>query len=51
MESRVSAGLDNLGALDIAISDADRAEVDKAVPPEKWSSFYEAEFGPHPFRV
>ena len=39
---------DNLGALDVAISDEDRQRIDALVPPGRMvSPFYEAEFGPH----
>ncbi len=39
---------DNLGALDVAISDEDRQQIDALVPPGRMvSPFYEAEFGPH----
>ncbi len=42
---------DNLGALAVTITDADRAEIDKLVPPGRMvSPFYEADFGPHQFR-
>lgn len=43
---------DNLGALDFTITDADREFVDSVVAPGDYvSSFYEADFGPHPHRV
>ena len=43
---------DNLGALDVKISEHDRQTVDALVPPGGMlSPFYEAEFGPHPHRV
>ncbi|GAB4331226.1 MAG: aldo/keto reductase [Dehalococcoidia bacterium] len=43
---------DNLGALEVAISDDDRARIDELVPPGRMvSPFYEAEFGPHPYRA
>ncbi len=42
---------DNLGALDISITDEDRAAVDALVPPGRMvSPFYEADFGPHQYR-
>ena len=42
---------DNLGALDVQITDEDRARVDALVPPGRMvSPFYEAEFGPHHYR-
>ena len=43
---------DNLGALDLAITDEDRDRVDEIIPPGRMvSPFYEADFGPHPYRV
>ncbi|MCO6449221.1 MAG: aldo/keto reductase [Caldilineales bacterium] len=43
---------DNLGAVEVEISDEDRAAVDALVPPGLMvSPFYEADFGPHPHRV
>jgi aryl-alcohol dehydrogenase-like predicted oxidoreductase len=43
---------DNLGALDVTLTTEDRARIDAIVPPgDMVSPFYEAEFGPHPFRV
>ncbi|GIV96733.1 MAG: aldo/keto reductase [Herpetosiphonaceae bacterium] len=42
---------DNLRALDIAMSDEDRACIDEIIPPGRMiSPFYEADFGPHPYR-
>ncbi|MGH7922663.1 MAG: aldo/keto reductase [Candidatus Dormibacteraceae bacterium] len=42
---------DNLGAVDVEITDEDRAAVDGLVPPGRVvAPFYEAEFGPHQFR-
>jgi aryl-alcohol dehydrogenase-like predicted oxidoreductase len=42
---------DNLNALEIAITDADKAKIDELVPPGRMvSPFYEAEFGPHLYR-
>jgi aryl-alcohol dehydrogenase-like predicted oxidoreductase len=42
---------DNLGALDVKITDADRAAVDALVPPGTHVvSYYDADFGPHPYR-
>jgi len=42
---------DNLGALTVALSDADHQAIDQLVPPGRMvSPFYEAEFGPHPQR-
>lgn len=43
---------DNLGALEVEISDEDRARIDELVPPGRMiSPFYEADFGPHPYRI
>lgn len=43
---------DNLKALDVEITDADRQRVDEIVPPgTNVSGFYEADWGPHPHRV
>jgi aryl-alcohol dehydrogenase-like predicted oxidoreductase len=43
---------DNLKALEVTISDADREKVDEIVPPgSSVSPFYEADWGPHPHRV
>jgi aryl-alcohol dehydrogenase-like predicted oxidoreductase len=43
---------DNLGALNVVISDEARAGIDELVPPGRMvSPFYEADFGPHPYRV
>ena len=42
---------DNLVALEIPLSDEDRARIDELVPPGRMvSPFYEAEFGPHEYR-
>ncbi|MEM7532101.1 MAG: aldo/keto reductase [Chloroflexota bacterium] len=39
---------DNLGALDVEITDEDRATIDELVPPGRMiAPFYEAEFGPN----
>jgi aryl-alcohol dehydrogenase-like predicted oxidoreductase len=39
---------DNLGALDVVITDEDRARIDALVPPGGvFAPFYEADFGPH----
>ena len=44
--------VDNLGALDVEVTDEDRAKVDALVPPGLMvSPFYNADFGPHPHRV
>jgi aryl-alcohol dehydrogenase-like predicted oxidoreductase len=43
---------DNLAALDVTITDADRARIDEIIPPGRMvSPFYEADFGPHRYRV
>jgi aryl-alcohol dehydrogenase-like predicted oxidoreductase len=43
---------DNLGALAVTVTAEDRARIDEIIPPGRHvSPFYEAEFGPHPFRV
>jgi aryl-alcohol dehydrogenase-like predicted oxidoreductase len=42
---------DNLGAIEVAITKEDRAEIDALVPPGRMvAPFYEAEFGPDRFR-
>jgi aryl-alcohol dehydrogenase-like predicted oxidoreductase len=42
---------DNLGALDVVVTDEDRAALDQVAPPGGFSApFYEADFGPHPHR-
>jgi aryl-alcohol dehydrogenase-like predicted oxidoreductase len=42
---------DNLGALEVAIGDEDRGKIDELIPPGGMASaFYEANFGPHPYR-
>jgi aryl-alcohol dehydrogenase-like predicted oxidoreductase len=42
---------DNLKALDITITSEDQEKIDELIPPgEMASPFYEANFGPHPFR-
>ena len=42
---------DNLAALEVEITDEDRARIDEIVPPGRVvSPFYEANFGPHPYR-
>ena len=42
---------DNLGALPLTITAADRAAIDALVPPGRMvSPFYEADFGPHQYR-
>ena len=43
---------DNLGALNIDITDDDRRRIDEASPPGRAiSPYYDADFGPHPHRV
>ena len=43
--------VDNLGALEVEITDEDRDAIDQLVPPGRMvSPFYEANFGPHEFR-
>jgi len=43
---------DNLGAADVVLTDDDRKRIDEVLPPGRMvSPFYEAEFGPHPYRV
>ncbi len=44
--------VDNLGALDVDVNEADKNRVDELVPPgEMRSAYYQADFGPHEFRV
>lgn len=43
---------DNLGALEVTITDNDRERIDALVPPgEMVSPHYEADFGPHQYRM
>ncbi|MEA3336760.1 MAG: aldo/keto reductase [Chloroflexota bacterium] len=43
---------DNLGVMDVVITDEDRSLIDALVPPGRMvSPFYEADFGPHSYRV
>jgi aryl-alcohol dehydrogenase-like predicted oxidoreductase len=43
---------DNLKALELVLTDEDCKRIDEFAPPgEMTSPFYEADFGPHPFRV
>ena len=43
---------DNLGALNVTITDDDRARIDELIPPGHMvSPYYEADFGPHPHRL
>ena len=42
---------DNLKALEVAVTAEDRARIDQVIPPGQMAApYYEAEFGPHPFR-
>jgi len=42
---------DNLGALNVSVTDEDRTAIDQLVPPGRMASpFYEADFGPHQYR-
>ncbi|MYH62021.1 MAG: aldo/keto reductase [Caldilineaceae bacterium SB0675_bin_29] len=42
---------DNLGALDVTVTDEDRQRIDELVPPGRMvSPFYEADFGPSQYR-
>ena len=44
--------VDNLGAIDVEVTDADRQAIDAVVPPgESRAPFYQADFGPHQYRV
>jgi aryl-alcohol dehydrogenase-like predicted oxidoreductase len=43
--------VDNLGAVNVRLTDEDRAAIDRLVPPgDAVSPFYEADFGPHLYR-
>jgi aryl-alcohol dehydrogenase-like predicted oxidoreductase len=43
---------DNLRAMEVTITDEDRERIDEIIPPGRMvSPFYEANFGPHPYRV
>ena len=43
---------DNLGALEVQITEEDRQRIDDVIPPGRMvSPFYEADFGPHRYRV
>ncbi len=43
---------DNLKAFDVEITDADREAIDQLVPPgQMLASYYQADFGPHAYRV
>ena len=42
---------DNLGALNVKVTDEDRARIDQVAPPgREIVTYYEADFGPHPYR-
>jgi aryl-alcohol dehydrogenase-like predicted oxidoreductase len=42
---------DNLGALEVTLTDDDRKKIDALIPPGGMlAPFYEADFGPHPYR-
>ena len=42
---------DNLGALNVSITDEDRKQIDEVAPPGRAVyTYYEADFGPHPHR-
>ena len=42
---------DNMGCLDVTVTAEDRAALDNLVPPGSMvAPYYEANFGPHPFR-
>jgi aryl-alcohol dehydrogenase-like predicted oxidoreductase len=42
---------DNLGALDVKVTDEDRARIDAIIPPgREVVPYYEADFGPHRYR-
>ena len=42
---------DNLGALEVSLTDEDLETIDELVPPGRGvSAFYEADFGPHLYR-
>jgi aryl-alcohol dehydrogenase-like predicted oxidoreductase len=43
---------DNLGAAEIMLTDEDRKRIDGIIAPGRMvSPFYEADFGPHPYRI
>jgi aryl-alcohol dehydrogenase-like predicted oxidoreductase len=43
---------DNIGALDILLTEGELRQIDEVIPPGRMvSPFYEAEFGPHTFRI
>lgn len=43
---------DNLGAVDVKVSDEDRSRIDALVPPgREVVPYYEADFGPHQYRL
>ena len=42
---------DNLGALEVKVTDEDRARIDTLIPPgQEVVSYYNADFGPHQYR-
>ena len=42
--------VDNLGAADVKVTDEDRAQIDKVIPPgTDVVSYYNADFGPHQY--
>ena len=44
--------VDNLGALDVKVTDEDKTRIDALVPPgREVVPYYEADFGPHSFRL
>ena len=43
---------DNIGALDVEVTDADNEAIDSVIMPgQSVSPYYEADFGPHEFRI
>jgi aryl-alcohol dehydrogenase-like predicted oxidoreductase len=43
---------DNLAGVDVEVTDDDRKRIDRVIRRgDSVAPFYEAEFGPHPFRV
>ena len=44
--------VDNLGAVEVEVAESDEKRIDELVPPgEMRSAYYQADFGPHQFRV
>ena len=42
---------DNLGAAEVSLDDSDHERLDAVAPPGRATvPYYEADFGPHPFR-